>query len=176
MEAGYNYQYGSFVGGVEGDVSSLQAGGGSGWTSASTLLGSTFTTTASVRLDYLATLRLRFGYTPYDRWLIFATGGLAVGGVQNSSKVVMDTTPADTWRASSNETRSGYVVGGGVEYLLTQNIAVKGEYLYYNIGSKNSTAYGNATVAADPALNQLFYVNKTTTAGSIMRIGVNYKF
>ena len=68
----------------------MQAGGGSGWTSNSTLMGSTFTTHAAEHLNYLATLRLRAGYTLYDRWLIFATGGLAVGGVKVSSDVVMD--------------------------------------------------------------------------------------
>ena len=97
LEAGYNYQYGAFVGGLEADISALQAGGSGSWTSFSTLQGSTFTTSASVRMNYLATLRLRAGYTLYDRWMIFATGGVAVGGVQTSSNVVMNSSPADSW-------------------------------------------------------------------------------
>ena len=61
-------------------------------------------------------------------------------------------------------------------YALTQNITMKGEYLYYNIGSRNNTASGNAIVCANPTLSDLYYVNKTTTAGSIIRLGMNYKF
>jgi outer membrane immunogenic protein len=176
LEAGYNYQYSAFVVGAEADINALQAGGSGSFTSFSTLMGSTFTTSASERLDYLATLRLRAGYTPFDRWLIYATGGLAVGGVSTSSHVVMNSAPANTWNGSYNETSLGFVLGGGLEYALTSNITLKGEYLYYDIGSRNTVATGDAAVQADPTLNALSYTSKTTTAGSILRVGANYKF
>jgi outer membrane immunogenic protein len=175
-QAGYNYQWGGYVIGAEADISALQAGGSGSFTSFSTLMGSTFTTSASEKVDYLATMRLRAGYTPFDRWLIFATGGLAFGGVSTSAHVVMNSTPANVWNGSNDDMRTGYALGGGAEYALTRNITVKGEYLYYNIGSRNTKATGDSAVQANPALNALFYDNKTTSSGSIIRIGVNYKF
>jgi outer membrane immunogenic protein len=176
VEAGYNYQFSAFVVGAEADISAIQASGGGSFTSFATLMGSKFTTSASEKMDYLSTVRLRVGYTPLDRFLVYASGGVAFGGVQTSGNVVMNSTPANQWNGSSSEIRSGYTLGGGLEYALTQNITLKGEYLYYNIGSRDSLVTGNAGVRANPSLDAYFYDYKTTTAGSILRAGVNYKF
>ena len=176
LQGGYNYQFGSYVVGAEADLSASQAGGSGSYTSFVTFMGSTFTTSASEKTDYLATLRLRAGYTPVDRWLIYATGGLAVGGVSTSANVVMNSAPANNWNGADSDTRSGYTLGGGLEYAITPHLTLKGEYLYYNIGSRRTMATGDAAVSANPTLSGLYYVNKTTTAGSIIRAGVNYKF
>jgi len=176
VQAGYNYQLGKFIAGAETDIEALQAGGGSNWTSASTLLGSTFTTKASERLDYLGTLRLRAGYAPFDRWLVFGTGGLAYGGVRTSESVTMNGAPANQWNGASDQVRTGYAFGGGLEYAWSQSIILRGEYLYYNLGSTNIATTPSASAQANPALAGLVYVTKTTVAGSILRLGVDYKF
>jgi len=121
-------------------------------------------------------LRLRAGYTPFDRWLIYATGGLAIGGVRTSTRVVMNSAPANAWNGSDDDTSLGYVFGAGLEYALTRNITLDGEYLYYNVGSRNTLAKPDAAASANPALSGLFYDSKTTTSGSIFRVGANYKF
>ena len=36
-----------------------------------------------------------------------------------------------------SSSRVGWTIGGGVEYAITNNITIKGEYLYYDLGSTN---------------------------------------
>jgi outer membrane immunogenic protein len=176
VQAGYNYQWGPAVIGAEADISGLSAGGGSSWTSFATLNGSTLTTSASERLDYLGTIRARLGYVLYDRWLVYATGGFAYGQVKNNGSVTMDASPGNQWNSSSTEIRTGYALGGGVAYALTDNISLRLEGFYYSLGAKVSTDVGNAAVRANPSLNGYNLIYKTTTVGDVFRVGVDYKF
>jgi opacity protein-like surface antigen len=85
LQAGYNWQNGNFLAGLETDIQwSGQKGNG--------LFTSTFLTAAagvngvvaidqSVKLQWLGTLRGRTGIT-FDRWLVYGTGGLAYGAVK----------------------------------------------------------------------------------------------
>ena len=59
--------------------------------------------------------------------------------------------------------QSGYAIGGGIEYALTNNVSVKGEYLFSQLGSK--TYYGGSpdVVKAGVDINTF-------------RLGANYKF
>jgi outer membrane immunogenic protein len=175
-QAGYNFQSGSIVYGVEADLDWLNQKKTAGFTSAATVLGTTLTTTATHNLDYLGTVRARLGVTPVDRLLVFATGGFAYGGVKDSGSVVANAAPAINWNGSSSTTAVGFAVGAGAEYAFTDNISFKAEYLYYSLGSHTNAALGNAAVRAIPALNGVYYVSKTETAGSAIRAGINYKF
>ena len=58
------------------------------------------------------------------------------GGSSNFS--VYDATSDYFWNGSPSSTRVGWTIGGGVEYAITNNITIKGEYLYVNLGSKSS--------------------------------------
>lgn len=177
LQAGYNWQRGAFVVGGEWDIEALKAGGGATMpASGGTLLGSTLSTSASEQLDWLSTIRLRLGYTPFDRWLVYATGGLAFGGVENTSGVVINNNAAYQWSASNTPVKIGYALGSGVEWALTDNISLRFEAYYYNIGSTVFTATGNAAVMANSSLSGYQYTAKTTTAGDIVRIGADYKF
>ena len=42
-----------------------------------------------------------------------------------------------------SSTRVGWTLGAGAEYAITNNITLKGEYLYYNLGSSNSVTLAN---------------------------------
>lgn len=177
LQAGYNWQWGAFVVGGEGDFEGLNAGGGATMAaSGGTLLGSTLSTSASERLDWLSTVRLRLGYTPFDRWLVYATGGFAFGGVQNTAGVVINNNTAYQWSASNSLVKTGHVLGGGVEWAVTDKIALRLEAYHYDIGSTEFTATGNAAVMANPVLRGYQYTPKTTTAGDLLRIGADYKF
>ena len=114
--------------------------------------------------------------TPFDRALLFVTGGLAFGGVRESGSVVANAAPALNWNGGISSTRVGYALGGGGEYAFTNNMSFKVEYLYYDLGTTSFSATGNAAVLATPALNGVFYSAQTRTAGSIVRAGLNFKF
>jgi len=175
-QIGYNYQIGSIVFGAEADLDYSSLEKSARFTSAATVLGTTLTTDAKSRLDYLGTLRARLGYALYDRLLVFATGGLAYGGVRTSTDVIPNAVPGGLWSGSTSGGKAGYAVGGGAEYALTNYWTVKGEYLYYDLGKRTTSAVGNGVVRGIAALNGVDYISSTRVAGSVVRLGLNYKF
>ena len=64
-----------------------------------------------------------------DRALFFVTGGAAVAEFKND--YLLGATPLQ----SISHDRIGYTVGGGVEYALTTNWSLRGEYRYSDFGS-----------------------------------------
>jgi len=65
--------------------------------------------------------------------------------------------------ARSTNWESGWTVGAGMEYALTDRWSAKAEYMHYEFPQDAFTVAQNATANA-------------TTAGNIVRIGVNYHF
>jgi outer membrane immunogenic protein len=119
-------------------------------------------------LDWFGTLRGRLGYA-FDRTLIYATGGFAFGGVRDKLSVgepVEGTLAA----VKNNQTATGYVFGGGVEYLFNRSWSVKVEYQYVNLGS---TKLAVSAVDPDDVIATSVKVDHTYDT---VRLGVNYKF
>ena len=174
VQAGYNYQFGigsGFVIGGETDIdwANINRNHSNNVAFGSFTLpqfpGTLFTpsnvaTTSRNNNQYIGTVRLRAGYA-WDRILVYATGGLAYGGVNNQNNVGSALTattlscivcvvpgtggatnvtgvPVNTVFATqggrSSSTKTGWTIGGGVEYAFTPNWTVKGEYLYENFG------------------------------------------
>lgn len=80
VQAGYNYQIGNNVAGVEADFNSLRLSGSSStsqYFSGFPGPGAAPTYTNSVSTSWLFTSRVKVGYAA-DNWLIYGTGGLAV--------------------------------------------------------------------------------------------------
>jgi outer membrane immunogenic protein len=61
-------------------------------------------------------------------------------------------------------------VGTGIEYALTNNLTIKGEYLYYDFGRRTVRAAGASGIAGD------FLDVRFRDDGHIGRVGVNFKF
>ena len=164
LQAGYNYQMDRVILGVETDLNYLQ-------NSLSRSFVSGAGTAISLKRDngWIGTTRARIGFTPVERFMVYGTGGLAYGNSDVAANVVAPTTAA--WAGKASDTKFGWTVGAGSEYAFTNNISVKGEYLYYNLGSTSTTLTpGNAAAAGvSPVLN-------VENRGHILRAGVNYKF
>jgi outer membrane immunogenic protein len=180
VQAGYNLQSGSFVWGIETDISAAAIKGSS--TASGTAFGfSTFTTTQQEKIDWLGTVRGRVGATVTPDWLLYVTGGLAYGHVKGSTSIVdltgnsgvpcqniiCGTGAVDSWRV-------GWTVGGGGEYRFASNWSVKLEYLYYDLGSEKYTFF-NPVFPFTPGPDRGFDAT-ANFKGHIARIGVNYKF
>jgi outer membrane immunogenic protein len=174
-QIGYNVQMNQIVYGIEADIQYVDNKKASGFIGAP-ILGTQLNTSAESELRYLGTVRARLGFTPVDRFLVYATGGLAYGDVRSTTSVVGVQAPALAWAGSKTETKLGYTVGAGVEYALTNNWTLKGEYLYYDLGKNNVAATGNGAVRSVAALNGVDYLSRVETKGHIVRAGVNYKF
>jgi outer membrane immunogenic protein len=126
LHVGYNYQINQFVVGLEGDVQ------GADFNNSSTLGA----LNVSTRVPVEGSIRGRVGYA-WDRALFFATGGAVFGDIENNYTLGLLADPAGTYR----KTRVGYTVGGGVEYALSNNWSVRGEYRYADFGRSTDNTF-----------------------------------
>jgi len=169
---GYNYQMQQMVIGFEADVD---------WTdgvrSANFVAPPNGVITnvghESAGLQWLGTARLRAGYA-FDRALVFATGGVAFGGIKaESSASEFDGANTDLFAGSASGTKVGYALGGGVEYAFAANMSLKAEYLYYDLGKADYAVAAANTIAVGEGL----FVNASQRLdGSLVRIGLNVRY
>lgn len=124
-------------------------------------------------MELFGTVRGRLGYA-FGQFLVYGTGGLAYGDVKTSARFFNNTAGGGALGFSDSKSgvEFGYTVGGGVEYAVTENISVKGEYLYYDLGDTKLNV--NRTAAAP--VGQTGYRSKFENDGHIVRAGINYKF
>ena len=91
VQAGYNWQAGKFVFGLEADIQASDIHGNAVLTPIIQNNGTPFPgagfLAASQRIDWFGTVRARAGFTPVDRLLLYVTGGLAYGDVSYSSAI-----------------------------------------------------------------------------------------
>jgi outer membrane immunogenic protein len=192
-QLGYNLQRDHFVFGIETD---LQGAGIKGNTFsealASTLAAgptiiSQVDTEAWARsnLDWFGTLRGRAGYT-FGTTLLYATGGLAYGGVRDSLRqsVLSASTPSITPlnpafdAVNRNTTLTGWVAGAGVELALSPSWSAKAEYQYINLGSTTLAAVSTVpyvietTAYTDTGRSAVKFDHTYNT----VRLGLNYRF
>lgn len=128
---GYDWQAGNIVFGVIADISAADIGDFQTGRS-----GTPADYTINRELDYLATGRGRIGYAFTERFLAYATGGVAIGGVDESFE---SNTGAIVSTRGGDDTYLGYTVGGGLETKITPSISVGLEYLYTNLGDSDYT-------------------------------------
>jgi outer membrane immunogenic protein len=152
-EAGYNWQTGNYLFGVEADGFWSGVKGND----ASQQLG----VTDQSDLRWGGTLRARGGIT-VDRLLLFFTGGWAFGDIRHTS--IAAGFPVDQF----NNHQSGLTAGGGIAYALTNNVIGKIEYRYYDLGRYNRA--GNPLTPN----GQLPYTVDNTY--SVVTLGVDFKF
>src|SRR5262245_20002622 len=137
FQIGYNWQFApNWVIGIEGDISGTGIRGSdvTALTVGGAPIGVGFDHAFERNVRWLASIRGRLGYT-WDRWMLYVTGGGAWGGVEHSAAIATGFAffPAVT----GNDTQSGWVVGGGVEYAFTNNWTARLEYLHYDLDDSN---------------------------------------
>lgn len=170
LQAGYNQQFGNFVAGLEADINFLGNRRGTGAEAVAGLGAAGITgVTASNRLDWLGTVRARAGVA-FDRVLVYGTAGLAFGA-PDQRLTITNAAGGATHFGSKNETKVGWTVGGGIEYALLDNLTIRGEYLYYDLGRTTVTAAPTAIGPAGTANTARF-----ENDGHIARVGLNYRF
>jgi outer membrane immunogenic protein len=150
--AGYNWQSGNIVFGVEAD------GSWTGLKRTDTFANSGAGPLAvTSEVEWLATVRGRLGVA-FSSTMIYATGGVAFGGVNSS----WATTPNRTVTTSDKGTKTGWVVGGGIEHAFARGWSVRAEVLHHDLGKDNrsiidsgvtyNTAFRHAVTAARAGL------------------------
>lgn len=153
LHAGYNYVLPwRVLIGVETDISfpNSYSSDGEVWA------GTTPRSVLAEQLDYIATLRGRFGYV-FDRTLIYGTGGLAV-----SSGHFVRTDPNADDEQSRPGLRTGWTAGGGVEFAFQKDWSARLEYLYSRFGTTDVMFTSGAQYSSSFATH-------------VLRLGLNRK-
>jgi outer membrane immunogenic protein len=157
-EAGYNWQSGSIVLGVEADGFWSDIKG----SDTTQVLAGSFAVTGidATSLRDGATVRARGGVA-VDRLLLFFTGGWAYGNFQHTNTDVTFGLGVDQFTTH----RSGLAAGGGIAYAMTDNLIGKIEYRYYDYGR---------FVRAAPLNGAAPYTVDNTY--SVVTLGLDFKF
>ncbi len=137
FQAGYNKQYGTFVLGLETDfdLTSIE----------NTTRGLT------TKLPWFGTTRGRFGFLVNPALLLYGTGGVAYGRIEQSVPGASTKTPGVGWAA-----------GAGVQYAFTPQWSIGAEYLHVELDGPSANVGG---ISID---------TKATT--DLGRATLNYKF
>ena len=125
---GGNYQMGSFVLGLEGDLEGASVWSGS-------LRGS---------------VRGRLGFA-VDRALIYATGGMAFASRSGSNNYGYW---GYNWGGNTSSSRVGWTVGAGIDYAVLPNWSVGVEYRYSDFGTNNNTGAWGGGLGSNARLTE----------------------
>lgn len=172
VQAGYNWQSSNWVFGLEADISKLDVSGSSQqFPGIDPGKGADLATS---RYDWLGTARGRVGVTQGPA-LIYATGGLAYGRVYH--EYLQGFTGAGNPAFRMGENKTGWTLGGGAEFALSQHWSLKAEYLYVNLGDSHLDISGvlfagNGGFAGAPGTTFQHFNNNL----NIVRVGANYRF
>jgi len=124
VHVGYNYQFdNNLVVGAVADINFLK------WERYLGVTDGTHSLRREQSLDYLGTVRAKLGYAA-DRVLVYASGGLAYGGLK--TEFLLDDVRFDGER----KVLSGYAVGAGIDVMVFDNVSIGAEYLYTDLGRK----------------------------------------
>lgn len=146
LMAGYNYDFGGFVLGAEADFSLSDIG-------YSDTVGAV---TISHRVENFGSIRARAGVA-VDRFLPYLTAGFAFG------TGVTELTPPRGAALSNRQTHTGWTIGAGAEYAATDNVIVRAEYLYTDLGTRPYD------------LTPLAIIDTNVNFGTV-RAGISFKF
>ncbi|AWC24215.1 outer membrane protein A [Aminobacter sp. MSH1] len=151
VHAGYNWQSGQVVYGVEGDFEFSGVDGGY-------RVGGDDST--GFEMTWQASIRGRLGFVAMERLLVYGAVGAAFGNLEYTY------VDAGTISETFDETKVGWTAGAGVEYALTDRITTRLEYRYTDFGSisnLSTLAFPGFTYEHDPKFHSV-------------RVGLSYKF
>jgi outer membrane immunogenic protein len=179
-------------GSVSGDGSGFAGGGqigcdyqfaGSGWvigfrnmfdatsnnrdgTFTVTTANGTATGTVNFHNRWFDTLTGRLGYAVQPNWLLYFQGGAVWSRVEADFTL---TTPTAVTAASGSDTKTGWTIGGGAEWMFAPHWSAFLEGNYMDFGSNDHVVYTPVVCAAGCAFST------KATAATIL-VGVNYRF
>lgn len=190
-QIGYNLPTtGRFLLGAEADIQAASLSGQSTLTGTGSVTDGVSTarvttdTISEARVDWLGTIRARLGYFATPQMLLYASGGLAYGGVSSSVTVnqrwsgllAAPTLQTQSGTTTSASLASGWAVGGGFEWMILPSLSWKAEYLFFDLGARS---LGSSTIATTNFTGFSDVVGTSTNlrfSGHILRAGLNYHF
>ncbi len=178
VQFGANQRVGPIIVGAELDYGSFNLSGSRGATAvAYPTSAGTYTVESSVGTDWLFTARGRLGWLASARTLVYLTGGLALTELKVSNSFSDTAGSLGIGSSSNSQTKTGWTIGGGLEWAAGGPWSIKGEYLYVDFGSASTSATIVCTApnVCSAGVSSPFDTSAGLTA-SIARVGVNYSF
>jgi outer membrane immunogenic protein len=171
-QAGCNWQSGTLVYGLEGDVDYFRSNPQLVNGTATLSDGATsFTVTQSLTTNFLATVRPRLGVAA-DRNLFYITGGAAFTKASYSQTYVDAAAPVGTGIATGSKSLVGWTAGAGWEYAWTDNWTIRFEYLFTSFPGRTN----GVGAITDPAGGTNPLQGSADLVIQTARAGVNFKF
>jgi len=181
-QVGYNHQFGHFVLGVEADI---DAAGIQETTLVTPIIQNNGTPfpgtppgndiTVHQNTDVISTVRPRFGFA-FGHFLLYGTGGLAIAHIGYTANTDFHPVGTETYTANFSKTQKGWAAGGGAEVAIGGGFSLKGEYLRYDVGSRQSfTANPAPPFPPSAPPFQIAYTWHTSSA-QLFRFGANFRF
>jgi opacity protein-like surface antigen len=149
FDLGYNWQFGHFLAGLEGDFYGAVFNRPN--VSLATPLGPV---QASGNQHWISTLGARFGFTS-DKWLYYGKAG----GGWIEERAMLNLANGTSWSGLS--AKGGWLAGGGLEYAFKPNWTVRLEYDYLGLGNWTASTVPTVTWSRDVQM---------------LTMGVNYTF
>ena len=177
---GCNWQAGAWVFGIEGDGSATNKSGQA--FPAATVLplvgGGNSIVNQNEQFEmqerWLVTARGKLGLTNFwwfgDKTLVYVTGGAAWAKIDSSLAVIGSPINSGVFQS---DRRTGWTIGGGLEYALGYGWSAKSEFLYVDFG--NWTTLACTAPSPGCAAGSITSLN-TNLKDYIWRAGLNYKF
>ncbi|RCS24911.1 porin family protein [Phyllobacterium salinisoli] len=129
---GYNFETGSnVVLGIDADINYANLK-----EEADFFDGPDYVFTGETKLRWEGAVRARAGYA-VDRFLPYIAGGFAFGEVEHSANF------DGLGLFEEKKTRTGWTAGAGVDYAATDNLILRLEYRYTDLGDEDYTFAGN---------------------------------
>ncbi len=164
---GYQYQFNQVVLGIEGSVDGTSLSNTAVAAFPVFLGGSNLT--ARTTADVQGSIRGKAGIA-WDRLLIYGTGGVAFGGFNTDFTLAApNSVPPFFATANTSSTRTGWTAGGGLQFAVTNNWWVYGEYRFSDFGTLRNGAFPN--VPAGVFFNASRRLQENQVQG-----GFSYKF
>ena len=183
IQVGHNWQLDRIVLGIEADLQRTNERGNTSVLCPAGVcnpaINGPVTGTFDQRLSWFGTVRGRLGVTG-SPVMAYVTGGLAFGevntdvslaGINNVGGRIPVLVPVSS-SFTSQTTKTGWTLGGGVEGRLWGNWTGKIEYLYVDLGTVSGGPFTTALVNGGGFINAAF---NSRITDNILRFGVNYK-
>jgi outer membrane immunogenic protein len=172
-QAGFNIEFAPFVIGAEGTFDWSDISG----TQVTPSLQPTVSENSTSTPKWYATATAKAGFAAND-FLFYAKGGAAwmnVHYIQNVAAGIVQSTQSIT------DTRSGFTVGGGVEFGMTENLSARLEYDFLDFGTKtynfNNLGFNAAGAAVGTPLTPVGAAPMSIKSFTqLITVGLNYRF
>jgi outer membrane immunogenic protein len=166
-QVGFNYQMGQWVIGVEGQFSWTDIDGSNRHDA---ILLANLHATTDTDVNWVTTLTGRLGMA-FGPALVYVKGGGAWAEFESVTNSFVSSTGVLQQTVSGSETRTGWTVGGGIEYAFSNNWSIKGEYNFIDFGTERVTRTGTNFVTGAAVTRQ----RDQDTQLNIVKFGINYR-